>query len=78
MITKETASMLLDEFACNAMQALINKSPFFDKEGEFGTKIDQEKLNEIKKGIAESAYEYGSYMLIARELSQKWISENFK
>ena len=73
---KYSNEKLLDEFAMTAMAALISKLPFMDVKGEAGEKVDQEELTEIKKGIADAAYEYASYMVIARQRSLKWLSEN--
>ena len=67
---------LLDEFAMTAMASLISKLPLMDVKGEVGEGINQTELTEIKKGIAESAYEYASYMVIARQKSLKWLVEN--
>ena len=67
---------LLDEFAMTAMASLISKLPLMDVKGEVSEKISQTEVTEIKKGIAESAYEYASYMVIARQKSLKWLVEN--
>jgi hypothetical protein len=52
-----------DYFAGMAMQALIAKSPFFDKEGRFGNLITEEEEAEFKEGIAKSAWAYADWML---------------
>lgn len=67
---------LLDQFAMSALNALITKSPFFDVKGEYGNKITPEELQEIKKGLTATAYEYAEWMLIAREESKKWLKES--
>ncbi|MGI9582634.1 hypothetical protein ACR1PO_15670 [Chryseobacterium sp. RRHN12] len=67
---------LLDHFAGQALQALISKMPFYDVNGEYGEKLTQDELTVIKEGIAATAYEYASYMLIKRKDSLKWIDKN--
>lgn len=67
---------LMDQFAMSALATLIAKMPFYDVKGEIGVKISQEELSEIKKGIAETAYEYASHMIISRKKSHKWLEEN--
>lgn len=67
---------LLDQFAGLALEALISKMPFYDAKGEYGKMVDQEELTKIKEGIAATAYEYASYMLIKRKDSLKWIEDN--
>jgi hypothetical protein len=67
---------LLDQFAMTAMASLIAKLPLYDVKGEEGIKVSQEELTEIKKGITQTAYEYASYMIIARQRSLKWLEEN--
>lgn len=67
---------LLDQFAGQALQALISKMPFYDANGEYGEKVSQDELTVIKEGLAATAYEYASYMLIKRKDSLKWIEKN--
>lgn len=67
---------LLDQFAMQALNALIAKLPLYDNEGEFGIPIADDKMQEIKKGIAETAYGYAGWMMIARENSKKWLKVN--
>ena len=67
---------LLDQFAGIALSALIAKSPFFDAQGVHGKQVDQDELSTVKRGIADTAYEYASYMLIAREESLIWLQKN--
>lgn len=67
---------LLDQFAGNALEALISKMPFYDAKGEYGKEISQEELTIIKEGVAATAYEYASYMLIKRKDSLKWLEQN--
>lgn len=69
---------LLDQFAGKALAALIQKMPFYDVEGEFGKKVSQEELTAIKEGVAKTAYEYASYMLIHRKDSLEWMKKNKK
>ena len=72
----EQQQNLLDLFAASALQALISKMPFYDVNGEYGTRTPQEELTKIKKGVTETAYEYASYMLIARKKQESWLLEN--
>lgn len=67
---------LLDRFAEVALSALISKMPFLDVKGEQGEKIDPDEMARIKKEIGGAAYEYASYMLIARKDSIEWLKEN--
>lgn len=69
---------LLDHFAGLALSALITKMPFYDSKGEFGKVISEEELQEIKKNLTDTAYEYASWMLIAQEKSYEWIDINDK
>lgn len=73
MLTNE---MLLDTCAAHALTALIQKFPMLDAEGEYGKKLSDEEAGKLKRQLAESAYEYASYMLIAREKSLEWLKEN--
>lgn len=72
----EESEKLFDQFAGLAMQAMISKRPFYDAQGEFGKGLKQDHLTEIKKNIALAAYEYASYMLIARTEKLEWLKEN--
>ncbi len=72
----EEAQILLDQFAASALNALITKMPFLDKEGKIGEKVGEDELLQIKKNLAKSAYEYASWMLIAREEQKEWLKEN--
>lgn len=67
---------LLDNAANAALTALISKMPFYDTKGEYGTKIDSEEITIIKRDLAKTAYEYASYMMLAREDSKVWLHEN--
>ena len=67
---------LLDQFAGLALEALISKMPFYDSKGEYGKYVSQDELTEIKKGVTKTAYEYASYMLIARKEQEEWLSKN--
>ena len=70
---------LLDQFATAALSALIAKSPFFDSnDGEHGKKITPNDLSQFKKDLTATAYEYGEWMMIAREDAKKWLKENDK
>lgn len=68
--------VLLDRFAEVALAALIAKIPLLDIEGEIGQKVSEESMREIKKQICKSAYEYASYMFIARKESRIWLNDN--
>lgn len=72
----KTFEELLDQFAGQALTGLISKLPLLDIEGEHGTKATPEEIAKIKKEIAKSAYEYASYMLIARNESIEWLNRN--
>lgn len=74
--TIENQEQLLDQFAGLALEALISKMPFYDAKGEYGEHVSQDELTEIKKGITKTAYEYASYMLIARKEQGEWLNEN--
>jgi len=67
---------LLDQFAGQALNALIVKSPFIDLKGELGKEVSEEGMREFKRNLTESAYEYAEYMLIAREKAKLWLAEN--
>ncbi|WP_312388721.1 hypothetical protein [Chryseobacterium sp.] len=70
----ENDKRLLDDFAGKALQALITKAPFFDAKGEFGQKIESEKLNEVViNEMTKSAYGYASWMMINREEYIEWL-----
>lgn len=56
---------LRDYFAAKAMQALISKSPFFDKYGENGVLLQD--IEQFRYDIAISAYGYADAMIAARE-----------
>lgn len=76
MQVENTHETLLDQFAGIALAALIRKLPFLDTEGTVGQKTEPEEMARIKKELAGSAYEYASYMLIARKESLAWVAEN--
>lgn len=59
-----------------ALTALIAKMPFYDSNAEHGKAIDEDELQSIKKRLAETAYEYAGWMIIARENSKTWLKEN--
>jgi hypothetical protein len=67
---------LLDQFAMSALTALIAKMPFFDSKSEHGKAIDEDELQNIKKNLTATAYEYAGWMMIAREDNKKWLKEN--
>lgn len=67
---------LLDQFAGQAMQALIQKMPFYDDKGEFGKQVTSDELRTIKENLVATAYEYASLMMIARLKSIDWLKEN--
>lgn len=77
-ISLEDQVKLLDHFAGQAMAALISKMPFYDEKGKYGKKKSQEELTVIKEGIAATAYEYASYMVIKRKKSLDWMARNRK
>lgn len=56
---------LRDYFAAKTMQALISKSPFFDKYGENGVLLQD--IEQFRYDIAISAYGYADAMIEARE-----------
>lgn len=60
----EWGMSLRDWFAGNALSALISKSPFFDRDGEFGNPVD---MMQFKADMSESAYFYADAMLEARK-----------
>ncbi|MDV3706678.1 hypothetical protein CMU55_19435 [Elizabethkingia anophelis] len=67
---------LLDQFAQSALNALIAKMPFYDVKGEYGKQIPSDELMLIKEGITFTAYEYDSWMMIARENQKEWLAAN--
>ncbi|WP_137904824.1 hypothetical protein [Chryseobacterium sp. 2VB] len=69
---------LLDQFAGQALQALIEKSPFFDKNGEYGNKISSDDLADFKKELAKTAYNYAEWMLVEREEAIEWLKNSPK
>lgn len=71
-----TKQELLDKFAAAALTALIAKMPIFDRKGEFGVSLPIEEMQDIKKDLASSAYEYACWMMIAREASKEWLEIN--
>lgn len=75
-MTTENHERLLDNFAGIALAALINKMDFLDIKGEVGKKVEPDELARIKKELAGAAYEYASWMLIARKESLVWLDEN--
>lgn len=76
MITQSSNEQLLDHFAGIALAALIRKSPFLDLTGEQGKKVEPEEMQRIKKELTGAAYEYASYMLIAKKENLEWLDEN--
>lgn len=58
---------LRDWFAGQALAAMIMKSPFFDTQGENGSKISSEDIKQFKLDMAASAYAYADAMLAERE-----------
>ncbi|MDD4515656.1 hypothetical protein [Massilibacteroides sp.] len=76
METNEKLIELLDKFACEALNALISKSPFFDSKNEYGKNINQDELTLFKKELCKTAYEYAEYMMIERETAKEWIYTN--
>lgn len=67
---------LLDKFAMSALTALISKMPFYDSKAEHGKAIGEDELQMIKKNLTATAYEYASWMLIAREDNKQWLKAN--
>ena len=63
----ESGMTLRDYFAGQALAAMIGKSPFFDRDGEFGKSVD---MVQFKMDMSESAYAYADAMLKAREVSE--------
>lgn len=62
-----TKKEIYDQYAASALQALIAKSPFFDTEGELGTKKPQKELNEISFALCKSAHAYAFMMMETRD-----------
>lgn len=62
-----------DYFAGLALNALISKSPFLDVSGEFGKQISEDDMREFKKGIADTALEYASWMILGRQTQIDFI-----
>ena len=58
---------LRDYFAAKAMQALITKLPLLDKEGQYSEKAQTDEIDAVRKGVAESAYNYANEMLKERD-----------
>lgn len=58
---------LRDWFAGMALQALVQKAPLMDRDGEHGPKFDKDTLQQFRKDMAESAYSYAEWMLEARK-----------
>jgi hypothetical protein len=57
-----------DYLAAQAMQALIAKMPLHDREGEHGIHTPVvEDIHQVRKDIAQSAYDYADAMLEARQ-----------
>ncbi|WP_284464868.1 hypothetical protein [Chryseobacterium sp.] len=69
---------LLDQFAGHALQALIAKSPFFDRNGELGKKIEKDELADFKKELAKTAYNYAEWMLVERGEAIEWLKNSPK
>ena len=67
---------LLDKFASTALNALISKMPFYDSKAEHGMAIDANELQNIKKNLTATAYEYAGWMMIAREDNKQWLKAN--
>ena len=72
----EKQQELLDQFAQSALNALIAKMPFYDVKGEYGKEVAPNELQNIKKDLAATAYEYASWMMIARENQKEWLAAN--
>jgi hypothetical protein len=66
MAGEEMGMSLRDWFAGRALTALVAKAPLMDREGEHGPKFDDETLRQFRKDMAESAYGYADWMLVAR------------
>ena len=58
---------LRDYFAVKAMASLIAKLPLMDKEGEYSQKYSSGQIIEVRRGIAQSAYDYADAMIAERE-----------
>jgi len=56
-----------DIYAAAALQALIAKMPFIDREAELGVGKTQAEINEIKNEITRSAHAYAFYMIQNRQ-----------
>lgn len=67
----------LNYFAAHALQALIAKLPLLDREGVYGVSKTQEEIEQVKSELAETAWNYGQWMLYHQEKAYKWIDENF-
>lgn len=54
---------ILDWFAGQAMKSLVAKAPLLDREGEHGPKFDQATLDQFRRDMAVSAYDYAAAMV---------------
>lgn len=64
VVLQASGMSLRDWFAGQALAAMIAKSPFFDRDGEFGNPVD---MVQFKADMSESAYCYADAMLEARK-----------
>lgn len=62
-----------DTYAAAALQALIAKSKFLDREGEYGEKKTQEDIDIFKKDMANSAHHYAAAMMRSRQIFINWL-----
>ena len=69
---------LLDQFAGHALQALIAKSPFFDRNWELWKKIEKDELADFKKELVKTAYNYAEWMLVERGEAIEWLKNSPK
>lgn len=71
--TKEKITPIIDQFAAKALQALIAKSPFLDRDGEHGKQISEENMRQFKSDLAATAWEYAHWMMHHRDQKLKEI-----
>jgi hypothetical protein len=67
--TKSTTMNLsmYDTYAAAALQALIAKLPFVDRDGEFSEPHSQGDVDKLKEEIARSAHSYAWFMVKNRQ-----------
>jgi len=58
-----------DNYAGQALNALISKLPLIDRDGELSKGMSQEDLNQIQVEMCESAHAYAYFMMNTRSQS---------